>query len=1271
MNNGSRIQHEKYKYMKHIGFSPVLQQKPLNEVPNQVVSDPYFDAFLFSNPEFTKLKEWAQHRPCLGMKSTFLKSLLKCDKPKIRPSRSDNFYNLAMEYTYRMYQFLEDSSVTPNVKYNQSTTPGLPYTKLGFSSKHALVTSEIFEQELQRQHTPVWQVLMKAEYLPEEEILDNKGRTYFCSETPFVFHQKYLFDHQDELLKSHAHDYKTCWSRYGFIRQYGGIHDLVSSMNEEGFDFSFTRDVSGWDRVLPIMDDVYELRGRWLGITDKSEEFQKFFNWVTKNTIHTYIVGPDGHIYERDIGNLSGSGKTTSDNTIAHTIIDFYFFIKLYYHTYNNVPTYEQIVSKVRENLYGDDQFGRIKLSDWFAGTVDEFFNFMREVFLEFGLVIKDSACGYSNDSLGLEFLGTTINYNNDMRMYYGSPRYSKVLTSLTQILEEKTIEGYCGVVKALSVLIEGCTDEKGILIRKMLPKYAKFLIQQHPHFHTLPDTLQQELREISHGKFHNMLLVYGLESGLPQGFNFFYPSVNQSRRVGGGFKRMEYTKSIYNEKINYSSQWNEYSQSRTIQLVKASCIKSGPDHTPLFTMTHDYEFKGQRDQFIVTASSKKLCQNKISFECLRYYDPTFSQFPSSSDDDSEPITLPKSESKYDGMVFLRSLSSDDNESDFPVGGFVPQKNFEIFVSLMKSYYQADSFTRTYHPLHEFMKGTNDKLDAARLAMALKEGSFNPYGNGQFSPTLSLIVDPFFSSLSYIPIFFEGSFNPYGNGQSYCLVSPPICYNASGGILCTAYGYTPSFRTYADYNTTLAIVLLNIYSAMMSDIVIYYELITPINENPLFENEETNYYDREEQLMTGSFNPYGNGQPKLSKAQYLKVNKVNFDKLKYTAQQREAAYNRYSKRTNKTQRRPVKKQIVASIGPTSAMDSEQIGSYTRVNKTMGNRTRSVHVLSDCARKYIAALHMPFMYLDGQSSIGAKTLDVDLNSYGPCIPTFPALKTRRAKIFSRGPLGVQANGFGCIFLNPRRLGNNYDFNSYQAPILYSSTTSTFADAQVPTILDTTSPWIGSAASYNSDYDVSELTPDVKGQGIKYRVVGAGLRIRYVGPELTRAGLVHCFEDPGHSSPSGYSLQQLGNYESYFNMTVKREWIYLSYTPVSDEEFTFNFDPPLGSETLATDNHYIGMLIEGAPPGATFQYESVCLLEVIGQNVRDLVQAEADSTGLSAAVNTISPSRQSQLNLKGATDFLTNVVSGAKMVSGLMVDPTVKGFANQVGRMLVSK
>jgi len=267
---------------------------------------------------------------------------------------------------------------------------------------------------------------------------------------------------------------------------------------------------------------------------------------------------------------------------------------------------------------------------------------------------------------------------------------------------------------------------------------------------------------------------------------------------------------------------------------------------------------------------------------------------------------------------------------------------------------------------------------------------------------------------------------------------------------------------------------------------------------------------------------------------------------------------------------------------------------------------------------------------------------------PCIPSFPVMKTRRHKAFIRGTFTTGPDGTGSMVFAPNRLANNYPATSnYGPPLIYTNGT-TSGSVQLPTVDDGSAivTSIFDYESYNTDY--VEPIP----LSTNTRVVGAGLRTRYVGTELNRGGVLHCVEQPNHETLSDLYVSDISQLESYFREPITREWTTLVYTPVLEREMNFNDDPPFTVPiNYLNDTHFMGFIFAAANVGVTqqFDYEAVVLFEAVGPLIRDLVLSDCDPIGLAMVQNVIRPETQLVANESGPGRIFDMIRAGADMIT----------------------
>lgn len=401
------------------------------------------------------------------------------------------------------------SKVSSFIDVNLQSSPGKPWINQGYRTKAEVMASPDFIDAFYDLRHPVWHVTTKTEFLPEEEVLDGKVRTYFQSPVDYVLQQKRLYDDQDARLKANVKNYQNNWSRYGFTKQYGGIDNLAHAHVDLGVEHEMG-DVSGWDRLLPTLDDVYDFRERCLIHGPCDERYMKV---VKDGLLYQYIVLPDGSIYEKNAGNPSGSGKTTTDNTIAHIQIRFHFWLRFFFKVTGFIPSYDSILANVIESIYGDDYFSSV--TEYVAKlraqhfTPAQYAQYVSDHYALYnGMIIKASAFKVSASIEDMEFLGSTFVYNPRVRQYCGEPRWSKLITTLTHVLEAKTPASTISTLVALYVNAATGTPD-GDRFQQFVRCYCTFLVSR-PEFQREPTVVY--LSDIAHNVFNTDRLLHGFE---------------------------------------------------------------------------------------------------------------------------------------------------------------------------------------------------------------------------------------------------------------------------------------------------------------------------------------------------------------------------------------------------------------------------------------------------------------------------------------------------------------------------------------------------------------------------------------------------------------------------------------------------------------------------------------------------------------------------------------------------------------------------------------
>lgn len=517
--------YEKFDNIKYIGTSPLCQGEPFEDEPRDKPKYCILAMSVLEQNEHLRepMIQLMDHLTTTHVKKRYMKVLHKSDKVGMKPDNEE--FDLAKDYTYRMLSYMSGVKGNPVFQFNSTSVNGVPWNKLKDSTgkilmhKSDFVKSPDFDKNMNMHYDPIFQGSTKHEFLPSEEmIMDDKQRVFYCGESQFVFWQKVFCDPAGQKMQDVCDQFHEQWSRYGFVKQYGGINKLARAHthNFKGAkcDTHATSDVSGWDKLLSLLKEVWEMRKRLYGKMTQLE--REKFDLFEKNLSKSFICTPEGHIYQRQCGNVSGSGTTTTDNTIAHIMIKFYLFICLFKARYFSLPTYEEIVEYIVLSLYGDDDFTSLVKDDWFEGTIDEWFIYLREfmikIYAEFGLTLKPSALKIQSTIEGLEFLGTT--FRKVRNYWFGEPRYGKIASSLLQFLEKpKTAQALCSTSQAVCFLLAGIDTNESRLLMEFNREYAKQILKLHGN--SLCRSERTDLQNIVDGRFDSMALATGWETSM------------------------------------------------------------------------------------------------------------------------------------------------------------------------------------------------------------------------------------------------------------------------------------------------------------------------------------------------------------------------------------------------------------------------------------------------------------------------------------------------------------------------------------------------------------------------------------------------------------------------------------------------------------------------------------------------------------------------------------------------------------------------------------
>lgn len=238
----------------------------------------------------------------------------------------------------------------------------------------------------------------------------------------------------------------------------------------------------------------------------------------------------------------------------------------------------------------------------------------------------------------------------------------------------------------------------------------------------------------------------------------------------------------------------------------------------------------------------------------------------------------------------------------------------------------------------------------------------------------------------------------------------------------------------------------------------------------------------------------------------------------------------------------------------------------------------IHI-SSCTRDYAMTLANPF----------------DVHGKGlTCTPVIPSLKQN---VFIKGTFQTgTASGFGFLMADPFAAVAG-DINS-----LWTSTAATAV--VVADIADANTQ----AAATNSAYTAAQIS----GQegGIVYRVVSAGIRLRYTGTTLNQGGTIYSLSHPNHSDMNQSDIPEVRALNVSKNHSVDRDWISALWCPVLPNDYGYTNAIP------GINIPFIHLISVPTGTSLSFEYEFQVNFELVGAPIRGMTPSHADAVGFAA-------------------------------------------------------
>lgn len=252
-------------------------------------------------------------------------------------------------------------------------------------------------------------------------------------------------------------------------------------------------------------------------------------------------------------------------------------------------------------------------------------------------------------------------------------------------------------------------------------------------------------------------------------------------------------------------------------------------------------------------------------------------------------------------------------------------------------------------------------------------------------------------------------------------------------------------------------------------------------------------------------------------------------------------------------------------------------------------------LSECTRKYAELLANPFNVAEVPEW---------------CLPLPPSMPNQRLSTFVKATLTTGTGGYGFVAFNPDAMIFN-DISEPNRPVWMND--SSWSGSTV--IAPGGSPSTNNSHGYlsNSPYSVTDI-----GTGddmVQYRLVAAGLRVKYFGTELARGGLVVGYQNKSGITLAGTDISGL----------MTRDGVD-ACTPQDDKWYEITYAPPAwdtGSAhgySFGSSSEWSMVIMVERPDTANIKFfvEAYAHFECIGGRARGKIPPTEDTVGANAVI-----------------------------------------------------
>jgi len=484
----------KPKVLELIGFTGMVQPLPQERDNRYRFLDPIFSKCPLSRVQWLLSKTGEFYR-VIGTAPTINNSFDKMDVAPVYDFRAHPMWQQTMRYMFTKMKPLfcrtrvwssEEIVVSMTLKASAGVWSLYKIKTKGEYFMTDGCVSYIFSDEFWTEEQ-IWKVVPKTEWYPASKLDEGKVRTFIVPPPELVYWGKMFFGEQNELLKN------FWWSAYGFNPYSGGVHRLASNLLRHSL-FVFY-DVVGWDRKLPTLSEVYELRNSFI-----SEQYLLMARRLAEKFVNSVLLHPNGCLYRKKHGNNSGAPNTTSDNILSHMMMLVLILLVLF-------DGDEEYVDDCIAALFGDDDV--LAIPD--VGHSDEHIQFVfTSVFSLFGLTMDPFVI--TRDLSDCEFLGFKFK-RCDLYPAYWIPCYptDRLLASFCYDFEKMDLAS--SICKAWSLTVMAAGGE-----REIFDGMCEILSDYCLRYSTSEDPVVRSYIDTGPPTYESCIHFYlGFEHSLPQ----------------------------------------------------------------------------------------------------------------------------------------------------------------------------------------------------------------------------------------------------------------------------------------------------------------------------------------------------------------------------------------------------------------------------------------------------------------------------------------------------------------------------------------------------------------------------------------------------------------------------------------------------------------------------------------------------------------------------------------------------------------------------------